>query len=537
MTEKNNRRVCFACALGVFVLFLLIYSLTAQRGLSWQDSGEFQFRVLSGDYRWSSGIARAHPLYIAIAQALSVTTSWLFRLLGANPETTFAGRVYAINFASGLGMAVALAFVFSCIRRVTGHYVGAWIAVTVLGFSQMVWWMSSMAEVYTWSLACLAVELYCVVRLLETSHPLRWMAILFLANGMHAAIHDFAFLDLAVLVPFAIWYLLRSRGRLWVGALTGSVGWCVGAAPLLFLFGEEWRETGLFWETVKSLLFGREFESVVMGTGPVRWRLVLSNLALVGIGFLNPAWLFAIASVTRTVQDGGEEGRGENRVFRIVLVCLTILHFLFWVRYFVPDQATFILPTAALLSVWVGLGVERMKLAPSRTIEYAFLSLSFSILVPLVLAKALTLHDFGMNRMRQLPFRQEASYWILPWKHTENSAKRFIESVADMRLGTNDIIVADNTAAAPLQAFVAGGHPLCGRIISFQDRISPKEMKSLLDGISEGRKAYLVSPVPGYTPCGELLLSGCYRFHPEGVLYRILPITGRRSRPAERRGS
>ena len=182
-----------------------------------------------------------------------------------------------------------------------------------------------------------------------------------------------------------------------MGVLTGIVGWCVGAVPLLFLFGEEWRETGLFWETVKSLLFGREFESVVMGTGPVRWGLVLSNFALAGIGFLNPAWLFAIASVTRTVQDGSEEVRGENRVFRIVLVCLTILHFLFWVRYFVPDQATFILPTAALLSVWVGLGVERMKLSPSRAIQYAFLSLSFSILVPLVLAKALTLLPIGSS--------------------------------------------------------------------------------------------------------------------------------------------
>ena len=110
MTEKNNRRICFTCAWGVFALFLLVYSLTAQRGLSWQDSGEFQFRVSSGDYRWSSGIARAHPLYIAIAQGLSVGTAWLLNLFGANPETVFSGRVYAINFTSGLGMALALSF-------------------------------------------------------------------------------------------------------------------------------------------------------------------------------------------------------------------------------------------------------------------------------------------------------------------------------------------------------------------------------------------------------------------------------------------
>ena len=522
MTEKNNQRICFACAWGVFAFFLLVYSLTAQRGLSWQDSGEFQFRVLSGDYRWSSGIARAHPLYIAIAQGLSVGTAWLLNLFGANPETVFSGRVYAINFTSGLGMALALSFIFSCIRRVTGRYAGAWISVTLLGFSQMVWWMSCMAEVYTWSLASLAVELYCVVRLLETSRPFRWLSILFLVNGMHASIHDFAFLDLAVLAPFAIWFLLRTRIGLWKGMLPMAVGWCIGAAPLLFLFGEEWRTTGMFWETVKSLLFGREFEFVVMGTGPIRWGLVLSNFALAGIGFLNPAWLFAIAPLTRK-KGANEKDRVEGHTFRIVLGCLTVLHLLFWIRYFVPDQATFILPTAGLLSVWVGLGVDRLELSRTWGIQYALLSFSFAILVPLVLTKALTLHDFGMNRLRQLPFRQEVSYWILPWKHTENSVRRFVQSVADMRLGSNDIIVADNTAAAPLQAAEAGGRSLCGRIISFQDRISPDEMKSLLEEIPNGRKAYIVSPVSGYTPCEEVLLSGRYRFRPEGVLYRIVP--------------
>ena len=52
----------------VFICFLAVYAWTAQRGVSWQDSGEYQSRILAGDYQWHSGIARAHRFVSAIRE-------------------------------------------------------------------------------------------------------------------------------------------------------------------------------------------------------------------------------------------------------------------------------------------------------------------------------------------------------------------------------------------------------------------------------------------------------------------------------------
>ena len=45
----NRAAQVFGRALLVSAAFLVLYALGAQRGMSWQDSGEFQFRVLAGD--------------------------------------------------------------------------------------------------------------------------------------------------------------------------------------------------------------------------------------------------------------------------------------------------------------------------------------------------------------------------------------------------------------------------------------------------------------------------------------------------------
>ena len=66
-----GRRPVWVFSLVVLAAFYLLYAFTAQRGVSWQDSGEFQYRAFIGDYHWHSGIARAHPLYILLARGFA----------------------------------------------------------------------------------------------------------------------------------------------------------------------------------------------------------------------------------------------------------------------------------------------------------------------------------------------------------------------------------------------------------------------------------------------------------------------------------
>ena len=53
--------------------FFALYALTAQRGVGWGDSGEFQHRILDlpdGILGGCESFAVAHPLYVALGKLL-----------------------------------------------------------------------------------------------------------------------------------------------------------------------------------------------------------------------------------------------------------------------------------------------------------------------------------------------------------------------------------------------------------------------------------------------------------------------------------
>jgi hypothetical protein len=518
----------------IFAGFFLLYAATAQRGVSWQDSGEFQYRILVQDYFWISGIARAHPGYIAAADCFT-------RLF---PETH---RFYALNLFSGLGMALALTLLTRLLVLLQLKRATIVLTLLTLGLSHMAWWMSTIAEVYTWSLAFLVAELLCVAKLCikgsagfakatpcqgarvsacamatadkqgsgereyetqeGTSTMWLWIC-LALLNGLHAAFHNFAFLNLPVYALLFV-YMQRTKRLLPTSVLVvlTAVAWLTGACLLVALFQIEWRETSSFIATLKSLLFGREFEDVVTGKRAINWPLVKMNLALSSISFFNPVWLF-IFYAGRT--------RQTFTSFKVALLGLTLIHLLFWIRYFVPDQATFVLPTLTLLSIWVAMGLDSLNLNRKQLALLFTTILLFSVGSPIMIRHILISKQGDLKRPRQLPFREESRYWLYPWKQDERSAAQFVDEIRKT-LKAGDLLIADNTAAGPVMAAqVAGQLPGKIRIITFFTGETEAELLRLVE-LQE--RAYIVSPVPGYA--SSALLTGQFTFEKEGVLYRI----------------
>ena len=480
----------------VFAFFFLVYALGGQRGLSWQDSGEYQLRIFTGDYVWTQGIARAHPLYIALARGFMQI---LPRSLAA----------YAVTLTSGFSMSVALVLLFSLVRRLSGGRVlPALLASVALGFCHMPWWMSCMAEVYTLSLAFLMGELYAIFRVRDSP---RWLAAAFFLNGLHLAVHDFALLDLAVLAGYLLWLAVRERRPSLLFLCAGV--WIAGAVPVLLQVADVCRAEGAV-QAVKSLLFGAGYEAAVTGAGGIKRNLTAANFALASVSFANPVWLLAFLRGKRRA----ETPPAPSRPFRCALIALTAIHFLFWVRYFVSDQATFLLPTLGLLAVWTGIGAAHLSKGSAYFLQLASLSALFSIFVPLVLSKALALYGFAAPRVRALPFRNEFAYWLLPWKAGEDSCERFIRSVA-RQLGGGDLLFADTTPGAPLRAAQVRGRLPDVRIITPLDALSRQETLAAMDA---ARRVYVVSPERGYAHPETILLNGGYRFAKEGVLYRVI---------------
>lgn len=484
---------------AVFLCFFALYALTAQRGVGWQDSGAFQYRVLVGDYLGHAGIALSHPMYILSARGFC----------GLFPKSHF---FYAINLFSGLGLAVALTLLSATVVRLTGSMRAAALAAAALGFAHMAWWMGTIAEVYTWSLALLMAEMLCVTQMCETGRR-TWLVALFGLNGLHLAVHNFALIGLPIYVVLLLRELrtpTAGRGRLIAAILCA---WVAGAGLLLWQAALLFVETGSVREVAQSLLFGKGYEDVVLGTAGLSWRLVLYNAALAAISLMNPCWLWALLGFS------AEAPTPAIKRVAAYLRVLTVLHVVFWARYFVPDQATFILPTLGLLAFWVGVGCgwPGRTLPGGRAALLSALCALCGVVMPLLVTHLVERWGAMPHRSRELPFRNELAYWALPWKQTEKSAAQFVAAV-EGTLRPGDVLVADETAAGPLMAARAMGALSVGwRLITPWSG----ETDDVLRNLAEDRKTrmFVVSPVSGYTL--KPVLEAAKGFEREGVLYRV----------------
>lgn len=492
----------------IFFSAALLYFCTAQRGYSWQDSGEFQYRVLIGDYHWCSGIARAHPLYIWLARI------WSF-LFPSNL------KAWGINAFSGLGMATALTFLAAILRSHGKSYLATTIAVITLGFAHMAWWMSTVAEVYTWSLALLFVALFCLTRFFQTKKEI-WLLALFLANGLHLGIHNFALLELPFyLIALLVYGWKEKRFKGLPLILSCGIAYALGAFGIIVLAVQSLAGGDSLAATLKSILFGIGYEDAVLGLKKNNIHMILANYGLAAFSFLTPCWVLACRGIYSIPPE-----KGDKKIYLILLFFMTLLHVIFGGRYFVSDQATFILPTLGLLALWAGLGAEKEGTSHDRKfLFYACLAgLVSSCLFPAIAARAISLGRFSKiaERRRSLPGRNEISYWLIPWKMNERSAEQFIEKVRKtMRPG--EVLIADNTAAAPLLAARAGGSlPQTWTLVCQPLHNNTMGQASKL--IEKAPRAFIVSPAPGYESVAGIL-DGRFRFQRRGIVYQIYPNT------------
>ncbi|MFO7936842.1 MAG: DUF2723 domain-containing protein [Kiritimatiellia bacterium] len=487
------------CAGGVFLLFFVLYALTAQHGVSWQDSGEFQYRLLAGDYFWNSGIARAHPLYILLGR-------------GFISIFPYSLKLYGCSLFSGFCMSLALAVLFSVVARVTSSLGAAFVAVLTLGFSHMCWWMSTVAEVYSLSLLFVMTELF-LLYMYSEKKAVRYLIFLFAVNGAHFSVHNAALLALPVYGILLILHAFKSGKRGVCSFLFATSVWVLAGSMIWWQVGCCLQDGAGLGDVCGSVLFGKGYMSHVTGFENFNSSLFLSNMALAAVSFVSLCWVFVPIGLFQFRKQG-------DALFLKALIALTAVHFLFWIRYFVPDQATFILPLLGMLAVWCGVGFSavRKKFCLARAVIISFVAAGLLINIAVLCLAPMVAQNFSerVKRNRITPGRSEMTYWLQPWKHTETSAQSFTESVSKL-LGNGDILYADSTTAAP---FMAAGET-ASHTLSFE-LLSPwtgVDRRSLEKAVTDGR-FYVVSPVNGYVP--EWLIDGRYTFEKTDVVYRVL---------------
>lgn len=347
--------------------FFALYALTAQRGAAWGDSAEFQDWVLSrSELVCGPHFSNAHPFYVGFCRAV-------------------ADSPFAVTLVSALFGALSVGGLFLCTRRAA--------LSALFGLSQMLWWLSTLAEVQTMSLAMTAFETWCLVRGAKPSRIARgtaWLCACALLSGLHLSVHNFALLSLPVYVFVLAVVARRSGSRAAVVAACPAVCWLLGASYWL---------VNLFSRGPADMLYG-SYGAQVAGLPPASWTATAFNFGLAAVSFFVPVVIAWWERATLAKSASGLAGKA--------LVALFAVNFLFFVRYFVPDQSQFLLPSLFYAYVLLrGAWTSR-----TRLIALAALQLLLPVFAYLV-AREL---PQPADRRDRHPGRDDARYFILPWK-------------------------------------------------------------------------------------------------------------------------
>lgn len=478
----------------------VLYTATCAPGPLWQDSGIYQYRIWHNDIEGNLGLALAHPLYHIIGIAVKYI-----------PLGEFG---YRINLISAVAGAFAVANLFLLLRLWLKKNSPALIAAITLALSHTFWRHAVIAEDYTLYAALLLAELLMLLQYVKTKRVV-FLYLLGLFNGLAIATHMFASIGFVCYLVFLVFLLAKKQITL-KHLLIMAVLWIICAAPYEYLIIKNIVESGNFRATMASALFGNRWQSNVFNTG-LSAGLIKENLILLAYNFPTPNLIFFFAGLY------GLKKVSTGRGFKNILIALSALFFIFAFRYTVPDRYAFFIPFYCLACILFGVGFNLLISLPNRKVLaylvfiLALLPIPTYIIAPAAAEKL----QFGLATKRKVPYRNEYTWFLRPWRTGSDSPERFANEVAGSA-ENNAVIWADTTTVPPLlYAQQVKGRRADIKIVSdlINSEGSPEFDERSIEKLLAERAVYVVSPIDGY--CPNFLLER-YSFVPSAVIWRVV---------------
>lgn len=488
----------------VWLAALLLYGLTIAPGPLWQDSGLAQVRVLRRDLAGNLGLALSHPLYYILAFAFQ--------------DLPIASPALKTNLVSAVFAAVTVANIYWLVRLLTGTMIAALTAAFALMVAHTFWQHAVLAEVYSVSTALLSFEMLALCQFAR-QRRLFWLVLVFLANGFGISNHMLAVLHLPIEIAVLI-YLTAQRQVGWRTWLFSAGAWLLGASLYLGLIFAAWSNGMSAIEVLRSALFGTAYGQKVLSL-QLNAHLIRNSILYLGLNYPTPLALLAIPGLVALF-------RHPPRWFAVAFAFTLFIHLAWAIRYDVPDQYTFFIPSVVLIAPLIGLGVAWVMnrrwtnaAAPRRMGLICLVFAAVPIAVYAALPRFAGAAGFSLETRRELPFRDAYHYFLNPWKFGETGPQRFAETARDS-LPDGAVLLADGTAVRPIHFLQLTGH-WRDAIRVFPSPIGRDEdwpdPQTLTAELAAGR-VYVVSPQRGYIP--PWLLTG-YDFEPAGVVFRVRP--------------
>jgi hypothetical protein len=457
------------------------------------------YRIWHNDLQGNLGIALSHPLYIMIGI--------VFRLI---PVGELAWR---INMLSAIFGSVSVANLFLLLRLWLGKVWPAVIGAITLAVSWTFWQNAVIAEVYTLYTAQLFTELLILLQYVRTSKN-GYLFLLGFLNGLSISNHLWGVFPLACYGTYLLILLLKRKIELKILVIFIII-WIIGAAPYEYLIIKNVLVNGDVSGTIKSALFGNAWQGAVLNTS-LSAKIFLENIMFIALNFPTLNFLLVFIGLAVLYKKSPSVG------FANIILAMTVLYFVFAFRYTVPDRHAFFLPFYCFASVFIALGADWL-LGKYRSWKLKILILILALLPVgsyFVTPKIAREYYKPLTLRRQRPYRDEYTYWLVPWKTGYRGAERFATEVLE-GVERNAVVYAYTT---DVHAMLYVQEVKCLRpdvkIVSDHDHSkgAPEfDGDSVAKIIAEG-PLYVTSDKRGYYPG---FLNDGFHFSPDGLIYRV----------------
>jgi hypothetical protein len=436
----NRAVVDYALAAVVGGAGLLLYVITLAPTLTWGDDATLQLAAVQGRFQASAG---SHPAWVLLAH--------LFTRL---PVGDLA---YRVNLASAFAAALTLGLLYLACRAANASRFASLTATVAFAVSHTFWAHAVRTEVYTLTLATLALVTWAALQWLRLRQ--RQFLILMAAGWSLAfSTHVLALLYLPALACLLLMQRNRLRGRDWA-LMVGSALLALAPYSLVLWFDYQ-RMGGNLLTLARWALFtfdGYDFSGQMAGfslatlpsdtaqwAGFLGYQFIGLGLPLVGLGLLS-AW------------------RHWPRALTFFIGLLYVVPAGFAFAYQVGDRYVFYLPSYLPVVIWLAAGIDgwqqwqRARAGQHLAGRVNRQRFRLALLVLLVLVPVgvyrLTpelVGRLGVQREARYVPGPNSRYFVLwPPKTNYYDARTFAESALNSA-PPDALLLADPTLASPM---------------------------------------------------------------------------------------
>ncbi len=436
--EFLSRRKDLLALAGLVAGGLFLYVATVAPTVTWGDDATLQLAAVEGVLQASAG---SHPAWVVLAHLLT--------------KLSLGELAYRVNLASALAGAVTLGLLYLSLRALPVSRPAGILATVAFAVSHTFWAHAVRAEVYTLTLATMALMVVVGFAWHRTGQD-RYLILLGLTIGLAFATHLLAVLYL----PALAWLLIARRRQLTRRSLI-----CLGIStflallPLVYLL---WRDaqrmqsdlqTTLRWAlfTFDNYDFGGRmlaFSADTFAGDAAQWILFL------GYQFFGLALPLGAAGAVLS-------WRRLSRDAAVFVAFQYLAPAVFAFSYAVGDRYVFFLPSYLAFTAWLAVGIDAvLRTWRDRRAGAAFpgplvISLGLLLVVIPVLTYRLTpdiMQHYGwhVREGRQVPGPNGRYFLLWPPKAGYFDARDYAE-VALAAAPQHALLLADPSLAAPMQ--------------------------------------------------------------------------------------